>query len=230
MFGDDSEAQTAKHDSTRVGSVRSSAYERFQHNLLSGRIRPGQLISQRELVALLDVSLGALRELLPRLEAEGLLQVIPQRGIQITSIDIRMIRNAYQLRIALEREAVITAVETLPDEILEEQLRIHRDVLARGAATMSPTLLHEAQNIDANMHRVLMLNTGNAQMIRAFEIVGIRVRLINIDRMRLTASVLPKALGDHLRILDAIQHRNRANAVEAMELHIFDARNRAVEF
>ncbi len=212
------------------GSVRSSAYERFQTSLLSGRIRPGELISQRELVGMLDVSLGALRELLPRLEAEGLLSVIPQRGIQITAIDIRMIRNAYQMRMALEREAVISAIDMIPDAAILDQIAIHREVLERAEHAMSRDLLNEAQDIDSGMHTFLVGATGNDQLVRGYQIIGIRVRLINIDRIRLTPTVLPQAFGDHLRILDAILRRNRADAVAAMEHHILEARNRAVAF
>ena len=221
-----SDGPRAHHD----GSVRSSAYERFQTNLLSGRIRPGQLISQRELVNMLDVSLGALRELLPRLEAEGLLSVIPQRGIQITTVDIRMIRNAYQMRMALEREAVISAIDMIPDDRLLEQIAMHRDILARAEQTVGDALLGEAQEIDSGMHNFLVAATGNDQLIRGYEIIGIRVRLINIDRIRLSPKVLPQAFGDHLRILDAILRRNRADAVSAMEHHVLEARNRAVAF
>ena len=45
-------------------SVKSAAYEKFRHALFDGRLRPGQFVSQRELVALLGLSIGALRELL----------------------------------------------------------------------------------------------------------------------------------------------------------------------
>lgn len=221
-----SDSPRTHHD----GSVRYNAYERFQTNLLSGKIRPGQLISQRELVKMLDVSLGALRELLPRLEAEGLLSVIPQRGIQITSIDIRMIRNAYQMRMALEREAVISAIDLIPDKNLLDQIAMHQDILSRANEGITDALLSEAQEVDSGMHNFLIAATGNDQLIRGYEIIGIRVRLINIDRIRLSPKVLPQAFGDHLKILNAIMHRNRADAVSAMEHHVLEARNRAVAF
>ena len=96
-------------------SVKKAAYERFQQELLAGRLRAGEFVSQRELVQTLDLSIGALRELLPRLEAEGLLTVMPQRGIQITTIDLPMIRDAYQMRMAFEREAVLHAVDRMPE-------------------------------------------------------------------------------------------------------------------
>src|SRR5690554_4515722 len=88
-------------------SVKQVAYDRFREALFAGHLRSGQLVSQKELVTLLGLSIGALRELLPRLQSEGLLNVLPQRGIQITLIDLPMIRDAFQMRMALEREAVL---------------------------------------------------------------------------------------------------------------------------
>lgn len=210
-------------------SVKQRAYARFQMQLLSGNVKPGQFISQRAIVDMLDVSLGAVRELLPRLEAEGLVQVHPQRGIQITTVDLPMIRNAYQLRSAFEREAVISAVSKLTDEVIDAQLDLHERILARAAAeAFSMEIAQDAQQVDTGMHMALVEATGNDLLINAYNVNAIRVRLINVDRMQMTQSVLPTALGNHLEILRAIKARDTAAAVSAMEAHIRAARDRAV--
>ena len=64
-------------------SQRARAYQGFTQQILSGGIRSGQFISQRELMTLLDMPLGAVREMIPRLEAGGLIKTVPQRGLQI---------------------------------------------------------------------------------------------------------------------------------------------------
>ena len=89
--------------------LRWQAYERFQQQIIASRIRPGQFVSQRELAALIDLPLGAIREVIPRLEAEGLLQTAPQRGLQIASVDVKLVRNAFQLRSMIEREAAASS-------------------------------------------------------------------------------------------------------------------------
>jgi DNA-binding GntR family transcriptional regulator len=211
-----------------ANSVRRSAYEQFQRSLLSGRIRPGQLVSQRELVSMLEISLGALRELLPRLEAEGLLTVLPQRGIQITLVDLRMIRNAYQLRMALEREAVIAALAQVDHGALAEQIALHQHILEQARADPSDPVMQRAQDVDAGMHAFLVEQTRNDLLIQAYAINSIRVRLINLERMRLTPEVLPKAFADHLDVLRAIEAGDEARAIVAIERHIRDARSRAV--
>lgn len=209
---------------------RQVAYRRFQQLLLAGQLRPGQNLSQREIVQKLSISLGALRELLPRLEAEGLLAVLPQRGIQITTVDLRMIRESYQMRIALEREATIYAIEHVPDDALLEQRRLHQAILERAAGGISGSLLDEAQKIDSDFHDFLVGATGNETLIQAYSIIAIRVRMIQLDRIRLNPVVLAPALADHLEIIDSILKRDRAKAVGAIETHIQNARTRAVAF
>ncbi len=209
---------------------RQIAYRRFQQLLLSGDLRPGQNLSQREIITKLGISLGALRELLPRLESEGLLAVLPQRGIQITSIDLPMIRDSYQMRMALEREATIFAIEHVPDGALIEQANLHRSILERAEGGVSGTLLDEAQKIDSDFHDFLIGATGNEILIQAYSIIAIRVRMIQLDRIRLNPVVLAPALADHLDIIEALLKRDRARAVEAIEKHIQNARQRAVAF
>ena len=60
--------------------LREQAYEAFTNRLLQSDIKPGQFITQRELVALTGQPLGAIRELIPRLEAEGLIVTVPRRN------------------------------------------------------------------------------------------------------------------------------------------------------
>src|SRR5215204_2289747 len=61
-------------------TLREKAYESFTRHLLARDVRPGQFVSQRRLVELTGLTLGAIRELIPRLEAEGLIKTVPQRG------------------------------------------------------------------------------------------------------------------------------------------------------
>src|SRR5262249_56909854 len=95
--------------------LREKAYERFTRHLLALDIRPGQFISQRELVALTDMPLGAIREMIPRLEADGLIITVPKRGLQIANVDVKLVRNAFQLRTILEKEAGARCTERASD-------------------------------------------------------------------------------------------------------------------
>ncbi|WP_051332800.1 GntR family transcriptional regulator [Cucumibacter marinus] len=220
-----------RHDSgDGARHVKITAYERFQQALLQGLLRPGQVVSQKELVSMLGLSIGALREILPRLDAEGLLTVMPQRGIQITVIDLPMIRDAFQMRMAFEREATLTAVARLSDEIIAEQEALHRGILDRLGDHPTPELLDEGQKIDTGFHDVLVGCTGNELLIQAYNLNSIRIRLIKLEHITLSPTTLPSAFADHLAVIEALKVRDRQGSVEAIEAHIRNARDRAIAF
>ena len=61
------------NDDAELQSLRAQAYDRFTQKVLIGQLKPAQFVSQRELVKVLDMPLGAVREMIPRLEAARLL-------------------------------------------------------------------------------------------------------------------------------------------------------------
>lgn len=223
------EAAAGLPEPTELRSVKQAAYERFRQALFDGRLRPGQFVSQRELVVMLGLSIGALRELLPRLTFEGLLTVMPQRGIQITQIDLPMIRQAFQMRAALEREAVMNAVRRVGDDVLDMQEALHRAIIDEVKTNPARDVFERGQQVDDGFHSLLVEATNNDLLIQAYAVNAIRIRLIKLDRITLSASVLPSAFGDHLAIIAAIRSRDPHAAIDAMDRHIMNARERALE-
>lgn len=214
----------------RDGGVRDSAYEQLQEALLDGRLRPGDLVSQRDLVDMIGMSVGALREVLPRLQAEGLILVLPQRGIQIPAIDLPMIREAFQMRAALEREAVAYAIENVPIKVFEEQYALHKSVIEDLKSTATEEVLRRGQEVDDGFHARLIEETNNQLLRKAYSINSIRIRLIKLDRIRLNETTLPAAFADHLKIIEALLAQDKHAAMDAMDLHLANARERALKF
>lgn len=210
-------------------NLRTAAYERFLDALRSGVLALGQMVSQKTLANDLGLSVGTLRELLPRLEAEGLIQVLNQRGILLPAIDLTMIRETFQLRSALEREAVLSAVETMPAQDIEALRRRTCEVLKAVEETPSEEALEEAEAWDREMHELLIAATGNRLLERTYATNTTRMRLIKLYRHALTLETTRDALNDHLAVVDAIAKRDRIGAMVAIERHIQNARDRAVK-
>jgi len=208
--------------------LRWQAYDRFQQQLLAARIRPGQFVSQRELAALTGLPLGAIREVIPRLEAEGLLVTIPQRGLQIANVDVKLVRNAFQLRLILEREAAAQFAATATDAQLDALERAHRDVVAQSARGVTPALLDRAQAVDWGLHDMMIDALGNEIVSAIYRVNSLRIRLIRLDRVTLTADSLAPAMDEHLVLLAALRTRDPQRAVAAIEAHLTHARNRAL--
>ncbi len=209
-------------------SLREKAYDRFTHHLLARDIRPGQFISQRQLVELTGLPLGAIRELVPRLESEGLIKTVPQRGMQIAHVDLNLIRDAFQFRLFMEREAVAIFTAEASDATLARLRHAHESVLAESHGGTTADLVTRAQAIDWNLHWTIIESLGNAIIADAYRVNSIKVRLIRQEQTLLSEALVGPVMKEHLSIIDAIESRDPSHAVKAIETHINSARNRAL--
>ena len=210
-------------------SQRARAYQGFTQQILSGGIRSGQFISQRELMALLDMPLGAVREMIPRLEAGGLIKTVPQRGLQIAHVDLKLIRNAFQVRAMIEREAILHFVHSASPQELDAIAANHREILRRAtAANTDPRLLDDAQALDWGLHDRMVDALGNDIVSEMYRVNSLRVRLIKLEHSVITPARLIPAMQEHLQFITALQARQADRAIELLDAHIRSARERVL--
>lgn len=216
--------------SNRAGAptLRERAYEAFKERLLSRDIRPGQFLSQRELVAITGLPLGAIRELIPRLEADGLIKTVPQRGMQIAHVDIDLIRSAFQLRLILEREATREFCRNAPDEVVRKLRDEHLAVQREAEEGVTPELLERAQHMDWAFHDTMIDSMGNQLISSIYRVNSIKIRLIRQDDTRMLPELVTSVMHEHMRILDALVARDEQASLEAIGAHIDSARRRAL--
>ena len=203
--------------------LRQAAYERIENLLKNGALRPGQIVSQRELVQRTGLTLGAVREAVPRLEAEGLLQTVPQRGLMVPSLDITFVRDAYQLRRVLELSAVPAVIERMPDEAIGELIQWHRDLRARirnSQGAEADLLAEELQNRDWTMHEGFVAMTGNRLMINIFRVTAIKIRMAVQSRIQVTSYNAQRVIEEHLAFLEPLARRDAEAMTAGLTRHI----------
>ena len=208
--------------------LRDQAYQRFTRGLLAREIRAGQFVSQRELVELTGMPLGAIRELIPRLEADGLIRTVPQRGMQVAQVDVRLIRDAFGFRTMIEREAAAQYAVRASDEDFRRLRDGHEQVLAAAAKGVTPALIARAQAVDDGMHATIVDALGNGIVSNAWRVNQLKIRLIRQTETRLDADLVAPVMRVHLGVLDAIATRDPRRAAAAIEEHINASRDRAL--
>jgi DNA-binding GntR family transcriptional regulator len=214
----------------RALSGRAEAYERFCEQLRLAQVRPGQFISQRELVALLDMPLGSVRELIPRLEAAGLLFTVPKRGLQIAPVDLKLIRNAFQVRAMIEREAIIHFTQVVTPDELDALEADHLHMLARAQAPQPDAALDaDTQQLDWGFHDRMVDAMGNEILSEMYRVNSMHVRLIALDATQIAAQRVLPAMQEHLIFIAALRSRDAAAAVAALMHHIGNSRQRVID-
>ena len=208
-------------------ALRDQAYQRFTRGLLAREIRAGQFVSQRELSEITGMSLGAIREMVPRLEADGLIRTVPQRGMQVAQVDVNLIRNAFQLRLILEREAAAFAQQA-PEAEFDRLQEAHETVLALAARAVTAALIARAQATDDGMHAAIVDALGNDIISNYFRVNSLKIRLIRQAQTRIDTTLVVPVMTEHLSVIAALRTRDPVVAATAMAEHINRARNRAL--
>lgn len=208
--------------------LRDRAYDSFTERLLSREIRPGQFVSQRELVEITGMPLGAIRELIPRLEAEGLITTVPQRGMQVAHVDLGLIRNAYQFRLFIEKEATALFALARSDEAIAALRASHETIIRRAEAGEKDSLIADAEATDRSLHEAIIDHLDNEIISNAFRVNWIKIKLIRQNETRLYADLVIPVFRDHMAVIEAIERKDADAAVSAMVAHINMSRGRAI--
>lgn len=199
--------------------LREQAYAAFKRGLATGALTPGQFVSQRELVEITGLPLAPVRDAVRRLEAEGLVQVIPQRGISVASLDASLLRESFELRLALETFAIRrVAAEGDPSAVVEIGVEL-RGIAEAAGASFTDELAAAALDADRRLHTTIIASLGNHTLLETFRSGFDKMWYLRSNR-RFTYERFVKATIEHLAIVEAVAGRDPDAAVAALEQHI----------
>ncbi len=198
----------------RRGSA-GMVYAWLRDEILSGRLRPGQALSENEVAQRLSVSRTPVREAIIRLENEGLLSVRPQVGTSVAPIDVDAVADVQFLREAVEcRTVALAARRVTPADALElrAQLKEQARVAARGDhAAFVP--------LDDRMHQKLVAMAGRPRVWHAVEDAKAqldRVRFLSLEDPAWLATIHRQ----HEEIVERVIAGDADGAVAAMSQHL----------
>ncbi|MGA0563477.1 GntR family transcriptional regulator [Ancylobacter sp. VNQ12] len=186
--------------------------------------RPGEKINEAELASRLSVSRTPVRAALNRLERDGFVVTVPNKGFYAREISPDGVRELYELRAAIERAAFALACRRAGDGEIEATIATwerHNDLAGEGSWTRI-ALADEA------FHMALTRLSGNGQMALALESVSSRLRFFR----RIALEVLTQraqSYQEHAAIIDALRRRDAAGGAELVERHITLSSEHAVE-
>ena len=147
-------ADEGRRNARRLSDI---AYSRILENLFDRQLPAGAFVSQNDLVTLLGIPVGPLRDALRVLEAEGVLKIHPRSGIEFVKPGLELTRSTYQFRTIIERAAVRMFAETASSELLEELHAEHAALITRMVSgEIDPEALLEFERLEARLHNSIV--------------------------------------------------------------------------
>lgn len=141
---------------------KDEVYDAIKTSIIIQEMRPGMRINEKELMAKYDIGKTPLREVFFRLQREGLIRRFPRSGTIVAPIDFAEIREAAEIRLALEGLVGELACNNITDDELEE-LRRHIDLLEEAArgGVRGEYVITESQ-----LHALLYQATHNSKLVQ----------------------------------------------------------------
>lgn len=192
-----------------------AAADRVRGLILSGELRDGDRLVERELATRLGISRGPVRDALRRLDAEGLVVLLPRRGARVATLTADDAEEIIALRAATEPLAVRALATTGSAGHARELGRIVDDLHAACAARDSAA----AVSLDFALHRRIHELCGRRRLLHIWETISAPLQHV----FRLSRDLFDD-LGDiadsHRTLLDDITSGDPARAEAAARAHV----------
>jgi GntR family transcriptional regulator of vanillate catabolism len=217
----------ADRTSERAISQTVKAQLALRDLLVEGKLRPGERVSELQMVELLGVSRTPVRMALVRLEEEGLLEAIPSGGFSVRAFSEREVFEAIEIRGALEGLAARLAAErgASPSDLrpIVECLD-ELDHMMMGERMRVENVSRYVE-LNARFHALLVGLAGSPALARQLERAcalpfASPSALVQVQSSSPEAhSLLAVAQDQHRCVVNAIERREGARAEAIMREH-----------
>jgi DNA-binding GntR family transcriptional regulator len=208
---------TALDDGGGRGSLRDTAYELIKHRITTCAYKPGEYLNESFVSANLGIGRTPVHQAIDRLMVEGLVEVIPRKGVIVKPISLDEVRQIIEVRLLNECYGVRLAAEHADQTEIDHL----EDVLARSRESLAARNNEQMMILDREFHGVLAQASRND--VLAEQLGRLHDRSLRFWVIALNAPGHLQAVYDeHQAILTQIRNHDPDAAEKAMRLHIED--------
>jgi DNA-binding GntR family transcriptional regulator len=199
---------------SQAGSLHAELLAQLRNFIVDGRLAPGSRVPERELCEQLSVSRTPLREALKVLAAEGLIELLPNRGARVRRFTETDIRNLFDIAAGLEFLAGRLACETMDKEAIAEIEQLHYTMYSHYVRKE----LSEYFKLNQAIHEFIVRASKNALLLSYYTTINAQIRYIRFSANLANGDRWSNAMREHEAMIDAIRRR----AGEELGLLMFD--------
>jgi DNA-binding GntR family transcriptional regulator len=205
-------------------ALHEQVAQRLRQMLVEGRITPGAKLNERELAELLNVSRTPLREAIKMLAAEGLVELVPNRGAIAVSLSEADVLNTFEVMAGLESLSGELAAERITPQELSEIQAMQFEMMA--AYTRRD--LSAYYNLNARIHNAINAAAKNPVLGTVYNQVNARLQALRF-RSNQDGEKWKRAMKEHEKMIEALAARDGAAMREVLLGHLRNKRDVVLE-
>jgi len=210
-----------EHKQSKKIPLSTYIYEKLKLKIINGDFPSHYKLTEASVSEQMNVSATPVREAFKRLSVEGLVKIIPWKGVFVQTYSEKEIKETYQCRIALE----VLAIQLAINFIDEDGIRTLERLLEASNQVETATELFE---INTKIHNTILGYADNRKLKKLLSDI---TDLIQHDRSITSFSIdrTEKIQQEHTEIVNAIKCKNVKEAEKAMRTHIENGYNYIIQ-
>lgn len=205
-------------------ALHEQVAQRLRQMLVESRIPPGAKLNERELCEQLHVSRTPLREAIKMLAAEGLVELLPNRGaiaVELTEADVL---NTFEVMAGLEAQSGELAAQRITPAELAEIQATHFEMLAAYTRRDLSTYY----GLNARIHSAINAAARNPVLSTIYNQVNARLQALRF-RSNQDGEKWKRAVEEHSRMVEALAARDAATMRTVLLAHLAHKRDVVLE-
>ena len=197
------------------GVLHQQVGARLRQLIVEGAIEPGMKLNERELAEQLRVSRTPLREAIKMLAAEGLVELLPNRGAVATQLSAQDIVDTFEVIAGLEGQSGELAAQRISAQALSEIRALHYEMLAAHTRRDLPTYYR----LNAKIHDQINAAAGNPVLTHTYLTVNARLQALRF-RSNFDDGKWARAVDEHERMIELLTARDGTRLRQLLVTHL----------
>jgi DNA-binding GntR family transcriptional regulator len=191
--------------------LSSKVYKVLKEMTADYRFQPGVRLNVEKVAKELGVSRTPVWEAVRRLEQEGLLKNIPNRGVFMIEMTLEKAFEVFQVRETLERLAGRLAAQNVDDKLIQRMAKC----LGEQLEAVEEGDLFRYSQLDFDFHSMIYKMTRNIFLQEVLDSIKTKMQPFNID----LKPILMQLYQNHVEILEALQEKDPDRVEEVLNKH-----------
>jgi len=196
-------------------SLKDKAYQNIRSEIIKANFLPGTFLTEEKLSKWMKISRGPIREALSKIEKEGFVTIIPNRGTMVSNITVQEVNDIFKIRKLLEP---VAAKNSLPKILKSELEEAKKDSLKFMSRPENKENRNEFFILDKRFHSLLNKKCDNKKLIELLNnFEDYSYWFINLHFKNYP---FIKFIKDHLAIIEAIEKNSEDLVVKTVIQHL----------